>query len=119
MSSFCSKNRRKNIVSNSNAAKPTATRLCSSLLAVATTVLSACAIHPIPFTPAEHVSAARADRVEMTARQEPVNGPITLDEAMARAIHYNLDQRVKMMEEALAQNQLDLANFDLLPKLTA
>ena len=116
---ICSKNRRKNIVSNPNAAKPTAIRLCFSLLAAATTVLSACAIHPTPFTQAEHVRAARADRAEMTARQEPINGPITLDEAMARAIHYNLDHRVKMMEEALAQNQLDLANFDLLPKLTA
>ncbi len=39
--------------------------------------------------------------------------------ALARAIKYNLDFRIKQMETALAQGQLDMANFDLLPRLTA
>ena len=116
---FLLEDSKENIVSNSNAAKPTATGLYWSLIAAAAAALSACAVHPTPFTQSEHAKAARAGRVEMTAQQEAINGPITLDEAMARAIHYNLDSRVKMMEEALAQKQLDLANFDLLPKLTA
>jgi len=36
---------------------------------------------------------------------------------MARALKYNLDFRVGVMEEALAQRQLDLSRFDLLPEL--
>jgi outer membrane protein TolC len=92
-----------------------------ALLAVAVAVLSlsGCAIKSTPFTDAERAETARADRTTMFANQQPVSGPITLDEAMARAIRYNLDHRLKMMEEALTQHQLDLSNFDLLPKLTA
>ncbi|VVE49754.1 transporter [Pandoraea capi] len=92
-----------------------------ALLAVALAIatLSGCAIKPVPFTDAERAATAQADRTTMFADQQPVTGPITLDEAMARAIRYNLDHRLKMMEEALAQRQLDLSNFDLLPKLTA
>jgi outer membrane protein TolC len=87
------------------------------MIAAVGTVLSACAIHPTPFTDAERAQAAHAGRAELMSQQDAVTAPITLDEAMARAIRYNLDHRVKMMEEALAQNQLDLSNFDLLPKL--
>lgn len=92
-----------------------------ALLAAALAViwLSGCAVKPVPFTDAERADTARTDRAAMFTNQQPVSGPITLDEAMARAIRYNLDHRLKMMEEALAQRQLDLSNFDLLPKLTA
>ncbi|HEV3104267.1 MAG TPA: TolC family protein [Paraburkholderia sp.] len=88
-------------------------------LSVAMLWLSGCAIKPTPFTDAERAQTAQADRTSMFANQQPVSGPISLDEAMARAIRYNLDHRLKMMEEALAQHQLDLSNFDLLPRLTA
>lgn len=88
-------------------------------LSVIAILLSGCAIHPTPFTDAERAQAVRDDRARLFDQQEPLNGPLTLDEAMARAIRYNLDHRVKMMEEVLGQKQLDLSNFDLLPKLTA
>ncbi|HUH55451.1 MAG TPA: TolC family protein, partial [Rhodanobacter sp.] len=86
---------------------------------LATLVLGGCAIHPRPLTLEQRQATLAADSQAMFAEQAPVTGPITLDEAMARALKYNLDNRVKMMEEALAQRQLDLSNFDLLPKLTA
>jgi outer membrane protein TolC len=88
-------------------------------LSLAAMWLSGCAIHPTPFTDAERAQSARADRTAMFAEQPPLAGPVTLDEAMARAIRYNLDHRLKMMEEALAQKQLDVASFDMLPRLTA
>lgn len=84
-----------------------------------TLLLGGCAIHPRPLTLEQRSATLQADEQAMFAEQTPVSGPITLDEAMARALKYNLDNRVKMMEEALAQRQLDLSNFDLLPKLTA
>src|SRR6185437_1090717 len=54
----------------------------------------------------------------MFAGQDPVTRPVSLSEAMARAIKYNLDNRLKLMEEAVARRQLDLASYDLLPRLT-
>ncbi|MEO5368813.1 MAG: TolC family protein [Magnetococcus sp. DMHC-1] len=48
-----------------------------------------------------------------------IRGPIPLAEAMARSFMHNLDHRVKMMEEAISLQQLDLGKFDLLPRLTA
>lgn len=91
-----------------------------SLLALATAVLwlSGCAVKPTPFSTAERSQTAHADRASMFASQTPVSGPITLEDAMARSVRYNLDHRLKMMEEALSERQLDLSNFDLLPKLT-
>lgn len=82
-------------------------------------ILGGCAIQPRPLTVEQRQATLSADQSAMFGGQEAVNGPVTLDEAMARALKYNLDHRVKMMEEALAQRQLDLASFDLLPQLTA
>jgi outer membrane protein TolC len=87
--------------------------------ALVTLVLGGCAIHPRPLTLEQRSATLQSDQQAMFADQTPVAGPITMDEAMARALKYNLDNRVKMMEEALAQRQLDLSSFDLLPQLTA
>ncbi|HEX7639101.1 MAG TPA: TolC family protein [Burkholderiaceae bacterium] len=98
-------------------------RLRSRLSVLSTLLLGAglagCVVQPQVLTPEQREATARADRQSMFADQEPVTGPITLEEAMARAIKYNLDQRVKLMEAAVAQRQLDLSRLDLLPKLTA
>ena len=87
--------------------------------ALALVWLTGCAIKPQPFTEIDRAATASAERAKLFDQQEPVSGPITLDQAMARAVRYNLDHRLKMMEEALSQRQLDLSNFNLLPKLTA
>lgn len=50
---------------------------------------------------------------------EPIEAPLTLHEAMARALKYNLERRTRLMEETLALGQLEVANFDMLPKLMA
>jgi len=89
-----------------------------SLLAVlVTAAFAGCAIQPQALSPDERQTALKAGRTEMFQQQEPVQGPITLDEAMARAIKYNLDHRVKLMEEVVSQRQLNLSRTDLLPKL--
>jgi outer membrane protein TolC len=87
-------------------------------LASASLWLAGCGVKPTPFTDAQTATIVRTDRTAMFSQQQPVAGPISLDEAMARAVRYNLDHRLKMMEDALAERQLDVANFDLLPKLT-
>lgn len=90
-----------------------------SLLAVAVAlVLTGCAITPRPLTQDEQAVQLKLDRGLMFQKQEAVTGPLSLDEAMARAVKYNLDHRLKLMEEAVSQRQLDLSSYDLLPKLT-
>ncbi len=79
---------------------------------------SGCAIQPNPLTNDEQSAQIKSDHDTMFSDQEPVTKPITLSEAMARAIKYNLDNRLKLMEEAVAHQQLDLASYDLLPRLT-
>lgn len=74
-------------------------------------------VGPKPLTPQELGPATQADRQAAQQGVEPIRGPLTLDEALARALKYNLDRRAKMMEEALAFKQLDVTKFDMLPKM--
>jgi outer membrane protein TolC len=81
--------------------------------------LSACAVQTDPLTLEENVEGAQSDLNDMFAVQEPIEGPVGLYEAMARAVRYNLDGRLRAMEQALAQEQVDVASFDLLPQVDA
>ncbi|MFM2035819.1 MAG: putative outer rane efflux protein [Pseudomonadota bacterium] len=89
-------------------------------LAVAALALSACStIQPTPLVDQDLKSLNQADTASIRKDVEPISGPLTLDEAMARALKYNLERRTKMMEEAMALNQLDVNKYDMLPKLMA
>lgn len=82
--------------------------------------VSGCAsLKPQPVSPPELQAVTTADRARAVEGVPPLEGPLTLEEAMARAIKYNLERRTRAMEEALALGQLDAGNFDLLPKLVA
>ncbi len=95
-------------------------RLTAGLLAaVSALALGACAIEPERLSQEQVTAAVQDDLGRMFADQEPITGPVTLHEAMARAIKYNLDHRLKLMEEALSADQLTSAHLDMLPRLTA
>ena len=85
------------------------------LASLAALILTGCAIKPNQLTVEEISLAALEDRALVEQGQEPISGVLTLHEAMARAVTYNLDHRTRMMEEAMALGQLDLARHDLLP----
>lgn len=91
-------------------------RLSLSLVAAA---LAGCSITPVVVTDAQVRERVQADQRAMYRDQEPVRGPIGFDEAVARALKYNLDQRLKLMETALASGLADLARHDMLPSLLA
>jgi outer membrane protein TolC len=78
-----------------------------------------CAVTTEPLSHGEIAERVRADRERMYADQEPVRAPLTLEEAAARAIKYNLDYRLHLMETALQQGNLEVSQFDMLPRLTA
>ncbi|MFJ5444383.1 TolC family protein [Pectobacterium sp. CHL-2024] len=82
-------------------------------------LVSGCAVSTQPLDKAESTRRADNDLRVMFSNQEPVTAPITLHDAMARALKYNLEARLKVMEQALAQEQVDLARFDMLPKMAA
>lgn len=82
-------------------------------------VVHGCALKPIPLTTDEIQARVSADRAVLTKEQEPLNGPVDLYEAIARALKYNLDARVELMHKMLAQTQLDLSHYAMLPRLAA
>ena len=85
-----------------------------SLLALA---VGGCAVTSQPIDRSVSEQRAQHDLATMFKDQEPLSGPLTLHEAMARAVKYNLEARLKVMEEAMAQRQVDLATFDMLPRM--
>ena len=82
-------------------------------------VLSGCAVIPVPLTPEDLQQRVQDDLTQLADFQEPVSRPITLYEAMARALRFNLEARVQGLKEMVAHRQLDLAHYDLLPKVIA
>ena len=81
--------------------------------------LAGCAVTPNPMSGNEIAARVASDKSRMYADQDPITGPVSLAEASARSIKYNLDHRLKMMEQTLAQGQLDVSRWDMFPRLLA
>lgn len=80
-------------------------------------LLDACTVTPKRISDEAHALRAIQDRKTFYAKVEPVEKPITLADAIARAIKYNLDHNLKVMEEAFALGQTKLSEQGMLPKL--
>ncbi len=93
----------------------------SGMLAVlgSAVLLEACAVTPEPVTEPETAARIEEDRADLFIVQEPLDGPITLSVAIARAIKYNIGHRLEAMRAALAADQRDLESFSMLPDLVA
>jgi len=88
-------------------------------LGLATLLLSGCAVKPEPFNEAEYLRSVLEARSTLYQNQPPLNEPLSLPMAIARALTYNYDHRLAMMEVAFQGRQLTAANLGMLPKLTA
>ena len=83
-------------------------------------LLSGCASFTAqPLSADDIKTQVQADRQTLARDVAPVSGPVPLEEAIARAIKYNAGQRLRAMEEAVAQGTYDVSTFDMLPKLVA
>ena len=92
--------------------KPAFTLIITALL------LTSCAILPHQSTKEEVLARVEKDLSTIQHhKQEAINAPITLEEAVARTLKYNLDYRFKKMQSALALGVADYSKFDLWPKL--
>lgn len=91
-----------------------------SLAIFSTLSLTACSqLEPKPYTQEQVSERIVQDRAAMYADQEPVVAPIGFHEAVARALKYNLDYRLKLMESSLAKNLVDVTQHEMLPQLVA
>jgi outer membrane protein TolC len=90
--------------------------ICTTALAL---LLQGCAVTPKPLTDQELSIAATEKLANIDVDQEPVAAPVGLYEAMARALKYNLDHKVELMQMSLARAKLVNATYDGLPSLAA
>ena len=74
---------------------------------------------PVPLDTAQRERIAAEAEAKLFEGQDPLAGPVTLYEATARALKYQMEYRVRMMEQAVALGQVEVSKFDMLPKLTA
>lgn len=91
----------------------------TAIALAASMALAGCMVSPKAIDDAELVSMAADLSTRAVASQEPISGPITLYEAMARALKYNLDYRLEMAQQTLRSAETAYATSDLLPKLVA
>ena len=89
------------------------------LLSSCVLLLGGCALAPEPLAEAQLSDFAVDKQSRVTANQEPLHGALTLEDAMARALKYNLDKEVEVMNILLAQQQLRVAHFSMLPNLVS
>lgn len=82
-------------------------------------LLQGCAVKPIALTDQELTAAAADKLARIDVNQEPVTAPIGLYEAMARALKYNLDHKVELMQMSLARAKLTNAGYEGLPSIMA
>jgi outer membrane protein TolC len=82
-------------------------------------VLSACSVAPRPLSEADLEKANESDHFAAIEEVEPIRGPLSLPEAIARALKYNLDHRTRLLQESLAAAQFDLSKMDMLPSVMA
>jgi len=91
-------------------------------LAVASTLLvfmTGCSTQVAPLTDEERQVRVNEDLESMFVDQKPVTASITLGEAIARSITYNLDHRLKRMETALAVRKYNFDKTGMLPRIVA
>lgn len=82
-----------------------------------TFLLTGCAVKPNVITPKQlHDDVVSSIQV-IDEMNVPIEKPITLDEAIDRAIKNNLEQKMKVMDSVLAEQKLDAATYDTLPEL--
>lgn len=92
----------------------------ATVAAAATVLFSGCAqIQPRPLDADALQQQTLQDRAASRRDVTPLGTTLSLDEAIARALKFNLDRRARLLEQALAAQQFDLSRYDQLPRLLA
>jgi outer membrane protein TolC len=89
------------------------------LLIILIITVTGCSVKPKLITKKELNTDIKENLEFITKNSTPITKEISLEEAINRAIKYNLDKKVSVMEKALAQKEAKNMTYELLPKLTA
>jgi outer membrane protein TolC len=104
----------------SHGLSPRRATLATRLVVLAPLALAACGtLKPDPITSDQHAERAKIDFDTLKKDYQPINGPLTLAEAIARALKYNYDAELTRVEQTLQERQIDLAMAQMLPRLAA
>jgi len=82
-------------------------------------VLGACTVTPEALTGEEVVTFTDDRRIELDEGQIAVTAPISLYEAMARALKYNIDYKVELLDKAVRYAELQVPSEEGLPAIVA
>lgn len=88
-------------------------------LVVICLLMAGCSVTPEPITKAEQDALLAQDRLTAFKDVEPVGPQLTLHEAVARGLKYNLEHRARRMEQAIAIGAAEISSYDMLPQITA
>lgn len=89
------------------------------LLGCTAVFLSSCSTKPQMLDRASIESRAVSDFSRLFSDPPAVDATLSLSEAIARALKYNLDNRLKMMESVVAQKRVNVLDYAKLPQLAA
>ncbi|MGH8866239.1 MAG: TolC family protein, partial [Burkholderiales bacterium] len=78
--------------------------------------MTGCALTPEALRDDEVKAQAANDYINLTKAHQPVTGPISMYEALARALKYNLDFRLELTKKVLALEQLNVSRYEMLPQ---
>ena len=81
-------------------------------------LVAACARSPEPLKRSDVSRELQSDLDKLGIVSDALDEPLTLYQAIARAILYNREYKLAAMEAALSQRQYDLAKANILPALT-
>ncbi|MCQ2965185.1 MAG: TolC family protein [Alphaproteobacteria bacterium] len=97
------------------------TTTCLTMGVVVLSMASACSVETEPSSDWERAVRVDRDIQEMFGDQRVniISRPFTIYEAMARALKYNLNARLKTMETVLAAKNIDISTTNQLPGLLA
>jgi outer membrane protein TolC len=82
-------------------------------------MVGGCAMAPSPLTDEQLSGLTMANLARLTVDQAPVVGQISLYEAVARALKYNLDDQVAVMQAALRAQESRQVAANMLPGIVA
>jgi outer membrane protein TolC len=83
------------------------------------TLFVGCTYKPEPLSDADVQKDATTSMQYLKSYSQKVTAPMTLDEAIGRAIQYNLKSKLAMMNSALAVEESKLVSYEALPAMTA
>ncbi len=117
---FASSAQTRTLVNPSRARRGSVLTWPSATVIALAAVLTGCAsVTPSAMPNSEQQALLQTDRARAVMQSEPVSASLSLHEAVARSLKYNLEHRSQLMAQAIALGTADLTRYDMLPKVMA